>query len=180
MATTDLKLDGQGTLPKPGPIGRLVRLAFGLPCLYYVFILWRVRDVLILADGSIQPLLWDGILIGLILVSYIINIGFSRSWKKRPAITSVALLLGAAGVNYLVSGSIEGQITAVILHIWLLYIFSHLGLAFVLSAFIGTPGCEMRAFHHLCSLITGKPAKEHYCPVGPLHSIDQWEAEKRK
>ena len=82
MATTDLKLDEQGTLPRPGPIGRLVRLALGLFCLYYVYILWVVRDVLILADGSIRPLLWNGIVVGLILISYIVNIGFSRSWKK--------------------------------------------------------------------------------------------------
>lgn len=41
---------------------------------------------------------------------------------------------------------------------------------------IGTPGCEMRAFHDLYSRLTGVPTKEHYCPVGFLHPIDQWEA----
>ena len=180
MATTDLKLDEQGTLTRPGPVGRLVRFAFGLLCLYYVYILWTVRDVLVLTDGSIRPLLWSGIVFGLILVSYVVNIGFSQSWKKWPAIVSVVLLLGAAGVNYFVSGNIEGQITAVILHLWLLYIFCHLGHAFILSTIIGTPGCEMRAFHHLYTVITGNPTKEHYCPVGPLHPIDQWEAARRK
>ena len=39
----------------------------------------------------------------------------------------------------------------------------------------GTPGCEMRAFHDLFSRLTGIQTKEHYCPVGPLHPIDQWE-----
>jgi len=29
MATTDLKLEEPGSLPKPGPIGRFVRFAFG-------------------------------------------------------------------------------------------------------------------------------------------------------
>ena len=180
MATTDLKLNEQGTLPKPGLVGRLVRLSFGLLCLYYVYILLIVRDVLVLTDGSIRPLLWSGFVFGLILVSYVVNIGFSRSWKKWPAIVSVVLILGAAGVNYFVSGNVEGQITAVILHLWLLYIFCHLGLAFILSTIIGTPGCEMRAFHHLYTVITGNPTKEHYCPVGPLHPIDQWEAARRK
>ncbi len=77
-------------------------------------------------------------------------------------------------------GNVEGQITAVILHLWLLYIFCHLGLAFILSAITGSPGCEMHTFHHLYTIITGKPTKEHYCPVGPLHPIDQWEAARRK
>ena len=112
-------------------------------------------------------------------VSYVVNIGFSRSWKKRPAFASVALLLGAASVNYLSSGAVEGHLSAMVLHSWLLYVFGHLGLAFLLSAIIGTPGCEMRAFHHLYSLMTGRPTKEHHCPVGPLRPIDQWEAARR-
>jgi hypothetical protein len=57
-------------------------------------------------------------------------------------------------------------------------LFLHLGIAYVLAAVIGTPGCEMRAFHDLYSRVTGIPTKEHYCPVGPLHPIDQWEARR--
>jgi len=94
MATTDLKLDEPGSLPRPGPIGRLVRLALGA--------------------------LW----------------------------------------------------------LWEFYVFADLGSAFVLAAIIGTPGCEMRALHDLYSRLTGNPTKEHYCPIGPLHPIDQWEAHR--
>jgi hypothetical protein len=39
--------------------------------------------------------------------------------------------------------------------VWELYLFSHLGLAFVLAALIGTPGCEMRAFHNLYTQVSG-------------------------
>ncbi len=180
MATTDLKLDDPGTLPKPGPIGRIVRLGLGYACLNYVFALWIVRDMLTSSDGSIRALLWSGVVWGLILISYIVNIGFSRSWKKWPAVASMLLLLVAAGINYILHGSIEGQITATVVYIWLLYSFTHLGLAFILSAIIGTPGCEMRAFHHFYSIITGRPTKEHYCPVGPLNAIDKWEAGRQK
>jgi len=63
--------------------------------------------------------------------------------------------------------------------VWELYIFSHLGLAFLIAAVIGTPGCEMRAFHDSYSRLTGVATKEHVCPVGPLHPIDQWEARLR-
>ena len=43
---TDLKLDEPGLLPKPGPVGRIVRLLFGLLCLWYV-------NGLIMAAGSL-------------------------------------------------------------------------------------------------------------------------------
>lgn len=178
MATTDLKLEECGTLPKPGPIGRLVRLGFGLLCLYYVYSLWIARGDLITADGTIRPLLWNGILGGLFLVSYVVNIGFSGAWKKWPAIISVLFLLGFALMGYIQAGSFETPMLAHAVHIWAFYIFTHLGLAFVLAAIICTPGCEMRAFHHLYSLVSGNPTKEHHCPIGPLQPIDNWEAKQ--
>ena len=179
MATTDLNLEECGTLPKPGPVGRLVRFGFGALCLYYVFGLWTVRDDLMTGAGSIRPLLWNGIAFGLFLVSYVVNIGFSRDWKKRPAIGSAVTMLALATIGYVQLGAFETPLLANVIHVWELYIFSHLGTAFVMSALIGTPGCEMRAFHHLYSLVTGNPTKEHICPVGPLTPVDRWEAKRR-
>jgi len=178
MATTDLKLDEPGSLPRPGPIGRAVRLALGLLCLWYVFGLIQVSASLIGSDGRIRPVVWNGIVIGLFLVSYIINIGYSRAFKKWPAIVSAGVFLAIAGVGYLAEGNIETQMLARVVWGWNLYLFSHLGVAFVIAAVIGTPGCEMRAFHDLYSRLTGVPTKEHHCPVGPLHPIDQWEADR--
>jgi len=176
MATTDLKLEDCGSLPKPGPLGRLARIIFGVLCLYYIFALWGIRQDLVTEAGTIRQLVWNGIVPGLILVSYVINIGFSRAWKKWPAIVSGAIMLGIAGTQYALTGSVDSSLLAHTIHAWELYVFSHLGLAFLFAAAIGTPGCEMRAFHHLYSNITGKPTKEHHCPIGPLSSIDRWEA----
>ncbi len=176
MATTDLKLEDCGSLPKPGPLGRLARISFGVLCLYYVVALWGARQDLITEAGTIRQLVWNGIVPGLILVSYVINIGFSQAWKKRPAIVSAAIMLAVAGTGYALTGSIETSLLAHTIHAWELYVFSHLGLAFILAAALGTPGCEMRAFHHLYSNITGRSTKEHHCPIGPLSSIDRWEA----
>ena len=176
MATTDLKLEESGTLSKPGPIGRLLRLTLGLLCLYYVYGLITIWDNALSPAGSIVSLVWNGILPGLFLVSYVINIGFSRGWKKRPAFFSAMILLAVAASSYVQSGTVETLLLARVIQVWALYIFLHLGGAFVISAFIGTPGCEMRAFHHLFSLITKKPTKEHHCPVGPIGLVDSWEA----
>ena len=179
MATTDLKLDKPGTLPRPGPIGRLVRLVFAALCLYYVYGLVTVSGSLLTSDGSVRPLLWNGIVPGLFLVSYVVNIGFSRAWKKWPAVVSALALGTIAIVGYLTTETVETAALARSIWGWELYVFGHLGTAFLIAAIIGTPGCEMRAIHDLYSRITGTPTKEHYCPVGPLHPIDQWEARLR-
>ena len=178
MATTDLKLDEPGSLPKPGPLGRVVRLLFGLMCLWYVSELIATAGTLIASDGNMLPLIWNGILPVLFLISYVVNIGFSRSWGKLPEVVSAALLAVAALASYLSLGTVETDLFARVVWIWELYLFAHLGLSFVLAAIIGTPGCEMRALHDLYSRITGVPTKEHYCPIGPLHPIDQWETRR--
>ncbi len=178
MSATDLKLDAPGTLARPGPVGRLLRLGFGAGCLYYVWALFNIQSDLFMGDGHIRPLLWNGILPGLFLISYVINIGYSRAWKKWPALASAGLLLGAAGLGQFTVGAYESTILAGALLAWLLYLFTHLGAAFVLSALLATPGCEMRAFHDLYARLTGQAAMEHYCPVGPLHPIDRWEAKQ--
>ena len=180
METTDLKLDEPGSLPKPGPAGRVVRLLSGLLCLWFVSELTAAAGSLIASNGHVLPLIWNGALPGLFLISYIINIGFSRSWGTMPAIVSATVLAVAALVGYLSLGTVETNLFARAAWIWELYLFGHLGLSFVLAAVIGTPGCEMRALHDLYSRITGNPTKEYYCPVGPLHLIDQWEAPRSR
>ena len=180
MATTDLKLDEPGALPKPGPVGRMVRLAFGLLCAWYVKGLFDVSGSLTAGDGHIRAVVWNGVIPGLFLVSYVVNIGFSRAWGKRPAIVSAAVLLAVSGIAYVLQGNIETELLARTIWAWEMYVFSHLGLAFLIAGAIGTPGCEMRAFHDLYSRITGIPTKEHFCPIGPLHPIDRWETRRSR
>jgi hypothetical protein len=64
MATTDLKLDGPGTLPRPGPIGRIARLAFGVLCLWYITNLIQAGDHLLSNDGHIKQVIWNGVFFG--------------------------------------------------------------------------------------------------------------------
>ena len=176
MATTDRKLDDPGALPRPGPVGRLVRLGFGVLCVWYILGLVEVSGELVGGDGHIRPFVWNGMAIGLFVISYVINIGFSRAWKKWPAFISAGVFLAIAGWGYLTEGTFETAFLARAVWAWEAYLYSHLGAAFLISGLIGTPGCEMRAFHDLYSRLTGIPTQEHFCPVGPLHRIDQWEA----
>jgi hypothetical protein len=176
MASTDLKLEEPGSLQRPGPVGRFVRLTFGMMSLSYVTGLMQVSQSLLQSDGHVQAVIWNGIFAGLLLVSYVINIGYSRHWKKWPAIVSAAVFTATAAAGYLSHGTVETSWLAGAIWVWEIYIFSHLGVAFVLSGLIATPGCEMRAFHDLYSRLTGAPTREHHCPIGPLTPIDRWEA----
>lgn len=178
MSTTNLKLDDPGTLPKPGLVGRVARLVLGLMCAAYVMNLIDVSASLLTADGHIRAFVWNGLLPGLFLVSYVVNIGFSQALGKSPAIVSAIALVMIGGAGYLLHGTVENETLARTIWVWEVYVFSHLGLAFLLAGVLGTPGCEMRAFHDLYSRLTGKPTQEHYCPVGPLNAIDQWEARR--
>jgi hypothetical protein len=180
MASTDLKLLACGSLPKPGPIGRLVRLTLAVLCLYYVFGLWAARQDLLTDSGGVRPLLWNGILPVMLLISYVVNIGFSRAWKKWPAIIALGIMLGAGILGFLQAGQFETPLLARAIWSVEIYTFIHLGLSFALAALLATPGCEMRAAYHLYSNITGKPTKEHHCPVGPLNNIDKWEYARMK
>lgn len=151
-------------------------MGFGAACLYYSAGLFAVFPDHLMDGENIRPLLWNGIFGGLFLISYVINIGYSRAWKKWPAATSILLLGGAAAYSQMTTGNFESPIFATVLWGWLFYLFTHLGTAFAISAIIGTPGCEMRAFHDLWSRLTGISTKEHICPVGPLTPIDRWES----
>ncbi len=177
MATTDLILDEPGTLQKPGWVGRLVRLVFGLFCISFVMQLFAVVGNVF--DGKhINSVVWLGMAMGLYLSSYIINIGYSRSWKKLPAIVSASIFIAIGAFSYVRTGAVESALLGDVIGLWAIYLFAHLGSAFLLSGLIGTPGCEMRAFHDLFTRISGIPTKEHYCPVGPLHPLDRWEAKQ--
>lgn len=179
MATTDLQLSEKGSLPKPGPLGRLLRLALAYLLLAgFTYELWDDRAML--TGGEFEPygLIWNGLVIGLLVVSYVVNIGFSRDWKKWPAAVSAGALAALALADFALSGDWTGRYFGTGFFLWSLYVFTHLGVAFLIAAVIGTPGCEMRAFHDLFSKATGTEVKEHFCPAAFIQGIDNWESKQ--
>jgi hypothetical protein len=55
-----------------GPVGRFVRLAFGALCLWYMIRLIPVVGNLFDSDGHIRQVVWNGIIIGLFLATFVI------------------------------------------------------------------------------------------------------------
>ena len=168
------KFDEQGTLTKPGPIGRVVRFSLGVLSLYVVYILLDGVDYL---TGSSIPgpgSWWIGLVFGVLLFPDVFNIGFGIRIGRRPLyaiIASLAVLLGAVGF---INGNFWSPLLAWFVEVWLLYIYSHLGLSLVLASIIATPGCEMRAIPQLWTMLTGRTTADHYCP-GFIGRVDRWE-----
>ena len=166
------RFDRPGTLHRPGPIGRLVRLALGLPLL---FLVWRLLFFAEIGDLRQIPF-WSWVLIAWWLFPAVVNIGFGVSWGNwRPRVAVLAGAGAAALVGLATRGTWDAPPLWWFLLPWMIYVAGHLGASFVLAATLGTPGCEMRAIPHLIGLATGRPRAEHYCP-GFLDGLDRWEA----
>jgi len=109
-------------------------------CAWYVHGLLDVANDLMTNSGHIRTVVWNGVLVGLFLISYVINIGYSQAWKKWPALVSGGVFILLAGLGYLTQGNSETELLARFIWGWELYWFAHLGLAFVIASVIGTPG----------------------------------------
>lgn len=174
--STELKIDEAGTLPKPGPVGRLLRLSLGLACLNALYGLFMLREPL--ASGNLTAIesLAFVIIFGVWIASYVVNIGFLVELDRKPTYTVLGAYGVAAGYGVLVTGSPWSPVLGLTIIISMAYVYIHLGFSFLLAAIFATPGCEMRATGHVVGRITGRPAREHYCPVGPIQPLDTWEA----
>jgi hypothetical protein len=170
-----LKLEEPGSLEKPGPIGRSVRLVLGILCLYGLYELFSIAPYFVEEPIDLLPNLSIMILLVFCIFNYVVNIGFSRDWKRYPLIFSLVLFVLLAAVSYFAIGSSNSPILGIPILLWLGYFYAHLGISFVLASVLGTPGCEMRAIPQLFGKLTHRESKEHHCPVSIISGIDNWE-----
>ncbi len=173
--STQLRPDAPGTLLRPGIIGRTARLLFAAVCLYTFWFVLINGDAFLGSTPAALTQAVVAIAVAFWLFPYVLNIGFTKDWRRKPQVATVLLLLAASAASWISYGGILGPPLGLVVFVWLIYVFGHLGVSFALASMLATPGCEMRAIPHLWSLVTGRETKEHYCPVGPLHRIDQWE-----
>ena len=169
----------QGTLVRPGPIGRLVRLALALGCVYVMFELIAVGSGLFTSTNPTITAWLLPIAMGLYVFPDVLNIGFGKSWRRSRVTGALLVLAGLAALIGKISfGSFLASPLGGLIYVWLFYTFGHLGIAFLLAVILATPGCEMRSIPQLWGLITSSSQKEHYCP-GMLSPLDRWEATRR-
>lgn len=154
-------------LPRPGVVGRLIRLGLGMGVLLLLAGLltgWR-------EDRWAGRLPFDfgfGVLVALALyfTSYVFNIAFRLEWGRR---TLAGVLAGAvvAGLGGLaVQGTFPNAWLGIYVWSWLVTFCAFLGPAHLLAAALGTPGCEMRSYAHLRALLRGGDVASVACPGG--------------
>ncbi len=174
-----LDLVDQGSLARPGPIGRLVRLFLGILCLYGFWELVNVAPYVIKRPIDLLPNLALMILVVLCVFNYVVNIGFSKDWKFYPILVSLFVLGAAGSISVLNVGSLSSAMFGTLLLVWMGYFYAHLSISFVLAAIIATPGCEMRAIPELFGKLRNSESKEHHCPSSIIRGIDTWESNRK-
>ena len=176
--STQLRLDEPGTLRRPGIIGRAARLLLAAVCLYTFWSVLEHGGAFLVSTPTALTKAAVAIAIAFWLFPYVVNIGFSKDWRRRPQVAIVLLLLAAAAASRVSYGAIFGPPVGLVMFVWLIYVFGHLGVSFALASVLATPGCEMRAIPHLWTVVTGRMTQEHYCP-GALDRVDKWEAGRK-
>lgn len=174
-----LDLVDQGSLERPGVIGRAVRLILGLACLYGLWELISIAPYFVVQPLALLPNLVLMIVLVLCVFNYVVNIGYSKDWKSYPTLVVITLLGFVALGGYLVNGTAGSALLGVLIILWMGYFYAHLGISFLLSAVLATPGCEMRAIPELFGKITNREVKEHHCPSSILTGIDRWERNRQ-
>ncbi len=165
----------QGSLDRPGPIGRVVRLALGILCSYALYVLIVYRATIIATPVSALASLTVMVLAALFIINYVVNIGFGKSFGRWPIYISIAVMLLVAAMSWLAFGTPDHPMLGAVVWLWLVYFYLHLGVSFLLAAAIATPGCEMRAIPELLGRLTGRTVAEHHCPASFITRIDAWE-----
>lgn len=169
------RFDEPGTLPPPGPIGRLVRLVLGVVLAQFVY------QWLFLSDHTdlTNLMVWPWVAFSFALVPYVVNIGFGVKLGAWPRVVLGLVLAGGFAAAYLIDGTWQSAFAWEGIRWSQAYVYGHLGLSFFLSGLLATPGCEMRAIPHLVGKFTGRARAEHYCP-GPIDGLDRWERERQR
>jgi hypothetical protein len=168
-----------GTLPTPGPTGRLIRILFGAGILFWLLpgLIQSIPALPRAANVPTNPLFWIIVVITFVNTSYVINLGLGKSWGHKPQLLFLLLAGVALVADVVVYGRFWAPPFATLLIFWLILINLALGIAFLLAALLGTPGCEMRSYNHLIAKLHGHDPTEHFCPGG-IDRADRWGAKQ--
>ncbi len=128
-------------LPRPGPIGRAVRLLFGLALLY--FFAGMVADFPRLVDGVnlANPMAWIGLGFMLYVIPEVIGMPFSRSWPRRQVRLGVGgLFVFACAADLALGGSPNGAALGLTFGLLLALVLGVVGASHIVAAVVAAPG----------------------------------------
>ncbi len=123
------------TLPRPGWLGRGVRL--GLAAFFLYFLVQIVVGYRLGGSPSWQdPLFWIALAYIAWALPEIVNLGFGLRWGRWPRYVFLALLLLGGAVD----AGVPGPAFGLVFFATAAYAFGHLGLSFSVAAIDAAPG----------------------------------------
>jgi hypothetical protein len=135
--------NNSGNLPRPGAVGRLVRLLLGLLLLFFFAQVMRSAPGFLAAqkgwgipDGD-----WWIVAAGCFLaLSGVVNDGFGRRWGRWPQIVYLVLVVAAAIWDLAVYKVLWAAPLGFVVLLLVLYVLAHAGASFLVSAAVAAPG----------------------------------------
>lgn len=137
---TTRKFEGPGTIERPGPVGRLVRILAGI-----WFFGWFFRNLIIYTKlvslvVPTHPMLWFGVAASFYFLAEVVNAGFNRAWGRWPQLVVGLLALAAMLFDLALYGSVWGPPLGLLVFLLLVYVSGHLALSFIAAGISATPG----------------------------------------
>jgi hypothetical protein len=129
-----------GSLPKPGRIGRTIRIVSGCVLLYFfIETITGFGNYIGLAVPK-HPSMWLGVALSFYFLAYVVNVGFTITWGRRLQLILVAAAMVTVVLDLLIYRSFWGPPLGLLLFILLSYVTGHLGASFILAGILATPG----------------------------------------
>ncbi len=129
-----------GSLPKPGPIGRMVRIVSGCALLYFFAVTLTNFGNYIGLVVPKHPLMWAGVALSFYFLAYVINVGFTITWGRWLQLILVVAAMAAVVLNLSIYGRFWGPLLGLVIFVLLAYVTGHLGVSFILAGILATPG----------------------------------------
>lgn len=132
-----------GTLPRPGPLGRGLRLALGIFLLYnFVIVLLHFEGLVRSLEGWDVPggNWWLGVALAFYFLSHLVSSTLGRDWGWWPQLVVGLLALAAVGLDWVIYGSLWAPPLGFLVFLFLAYFLGHVGIAFLVAGLFATPG----------------------------------------
>jgi hypothetical protein len=152
-------------LPRPGPVGLLIRVILGAASIYALVELVTQWDAF-RDQNLIESDFWFITLFTLFLPE-VFNSGLRRHWGLWPLVVFLAgaAALGLAG--YLAAGEVWTTALAAWVYAGDLLVFAALSVSFPVAIATRTPGCELNAIPRLVARLRGTTdAETRRCILG--------------